>query len=373
VSWGTGLGDVAGTVAELDAAVSGDQVQRLAYELTGLSAVVWRTFTHPATAAESLETNTEGWRREGTREAFTLMPEALVNPNLPQNGSITVSYISTEEAAHWVGRALHAIGDAKLTERVVGEVNAELAAVEQAELGDLSGRARQAVMLTRAGASPAQVEAADRLLHDHPLGTDKLFSDIDPTAAAVAAAHWLLAAAEVASDESGVAPTQAVVEADSIGALPHETPTLLLERMIGGATPYQAVTGLVRDAMAAAEGEIPDIESIPERIAKAEETARHYGRDDPRVREEMLRSIRTTPLDPMRPARDLLEDLLSGIEGCWMLYREHAYDTAEEDDVDDLSDFQDENDEDDDTNEETSEQFIELVRLEAADSRERLL
>jgi hypothetical protein len=179
---GNGTGDVAGTVAELDAAVSGDQIRRRAHELTDLSAVVWRTYTHPASAAGSLETNTEGWRRAGDREAFTLMPDALIHPNLPQGSSITVSYIPTEEAAHRVGRVLHTIGDAKLTEQIANEVNAELTAVEQAELGDLSGRARQAVMLSRAGASPAQVEAADRLLHDHPLGIDKLFSDLDPCA-----------------------------------------------------------------------------------------------------------------------------------------------------------------------------------------------
>jgi hypothetical protein len=33
--------------------------------------------------------------------------------------------------------------------------------------------------------------------------------------------------------------------------------------------------------------------------------------------------VRLTPLDPRRPARDLLEDLLSGIRGCRLLYVEH--------------------------------------------------
>ncbi|WP_190814196.1 hypothetical protein [Saccharopolyspora pogona] len=33
---------------------------------------------------------------------------------------------------------------------------------------------------------------------------------------------------------------------------------------------------------------------------------------------------RATPLDPSRPAQDLLEDLLDGIRGCWLLYGEYA-------------------------------------------------
>ncbi|MFI7707489.1 hypothetical protein [Nonomuraea sp. NPDC049480] len=59
------------------------------------------------------------------------------------------SYIRVEEAAHRVGRALHALDAAGLTTRVAIGVAAELAAIEQAELGNVSERARQAVALTR--------------------------------------------------------------------------------------------------------------------------------------------------------------------------------------------------------------------------------
>jgi len=41
-------------------------------------------------------------------------------------------------------------------------------------LGDLSGRPVQAVLLDRVDASPVQVQAADRLLAEHPLGTPPL-------------------------------------------------------------------------------------------------------------------------------------------------------------------------------------------------------
>ena len=62
-------------------------------------------------------------------------------------------------------------------------------------------------------------------------------SELDATAAAVAAAHWLKAAAEVAADESSLAPEQVVMEADNIEALPHETPTLVLQSLAGGRSP----------------------------------------------------------------------------------------------------------------------------------------
>jgi hypothetical protein len=39
--------------------------------------------------------------------------------------------------------------------------------------------------------------------------------------------------------------------------------------------------------------------------------------------EALLEQLRSTPLDPSRPALDLLEDLLSGIYGCALLYREY--------------------------------------------------
>jgi hypothetical protein len=105
--------------------------------------------------------------------AFAKVLPALSKPNLPQNGTVLISYIPVEESAHRVGRALHGISSADLTDQVAAEVKVELEAVEQAELGDLSGRARQAVALTRADASPTQVAAADRLLYADPLGSQE--------------------------------------------------------------------------------------------------------------------------------------------------------------------------------------------------------
>jgi hypothetical protein len=58
-------------------------------------------------------------------------------------------------------------------------------------------------------------------------------------------------------------------------------------------------------------------------IEEAEEKAERYGQGDPEAAAEFM-TIRLTTLDPLRPARDMLDDLLSGIRGCWLLYQEYA-------------------------------------------------
>ncbi|WP_405589987.1 hypothetical protein [Streptomyces sp. NBC_01190] len=325
--WSTGEGDLAVLVAALGSADTGELLG-IARALTELSSAAWRTYTHPASAAgSSLEPNSEGWRREEERKQFGAVADALVQPNLPSGGGLIVSYSRLLESAHRLGRALHQLGAPDLAKAVAAEVAVELAAVESAELGDLSGRAQQAVLLSREDASPVQVAAADELLRDDPLGPGELFTLVDPTAAAVAAAHWLDAAAQVAADASGQDPTQVVVEADNIEALPHATPTVVLGLIDGGVSPREAVTGLVRHALHVADGLLSDPTALRDELEDLEETVAQYtGDEDPDLDGVALR---LTPLDPRRPARDLLEDLITGIHGCWLLYNEYAEDDAE--------------------------------------------
>jgi len=366
VSWSTGAGDVAVTVAGLSSSVEDGQALDLAYAATRLSRELWRCYTHPASASASLEPNTEGWRRQASREAFGEVLAAIRAPNLPSGGLLLQSYDPVVEWAHRVGRALHAIDDPDLTERIVADFGAELDAVERAERGDLSGRSRQAVVLSRQDASPVQVAAADQILQANPLGGESLFTDVDPTAAAVAAAHWLRAAAEVASDQSGIDATEVVRTADDIEALPHESPTLVLKALDAGATPRAVVTGLVRDAMTVAQGQIPDLAALVARARKAERQADDISAG-PELRGELIASIRATPLDPARPAFDLLEDLLSGIRGCWLVFSEYT-DLDEGDDDGEDSD-PGPGDQADDYG--LEEEFIELVRMAATETRDQ--
>ncbi|MFE1322523.1 hypothetical protein [Kitasatospora phosalacinea] len=173
------------------------------------------------------------------------------------------------------------------------------------------------------------IVAADRLLQQDPFGPAELFSAVDP--AAVAAAHWLAAAAEVAAETSGEHPTQVVLEADTIEVLPHETPTLVLGLLQDGATPHEAVTALVRHAMHITDGLL---------------------------------------LDPKRPARDLLEDLLPGIHGRWLLRNA----SAEPDEDEDLGDAEDWDAEQAEEHQRRShERFARLVRETAATHSDRLI
>ncbi|MBR7828699.1 hypothetical protein KDK95_20490 [Actinospica sp. MGRD01-02] len=370
-TWGTGAGDLALTFAELDASAGEQDGLRLAQALTTLSSALWRAYSEPGSAAgDSEQANSEAWHRAQTRKAFATVPSAVANPNLPdEHGYMTVCYDPVEESAHRLGRVLHAIADSALSEVTRAEVAAELAAVENAECGSLHGRAQQAVLLSRPEASPSQVEAADRVLHKDPLGASELFTELDPTAAAVAAAHWLRAASEVAGEQAGIDPSRVVLEADAIEALPVETPTLVLERLAAGQSPYTVVVALIRDAATVAEGKIPDVGALIGRIKELEDRATALDDTQDGLREALLAELRLTPLDPSRASLDLLEDLLTGIHACWLVYHEHSeYDypeTDEEPDDEDQDDY-------DEQREEFMREFREAVREEAAATRDEL-
>ncbi|MFH8386463.1 hypothetical protein ACH4E7_36985 [Kitasatospora sp. NPDC018058] len=279
-TWGAGEGDLATRITALPADADTSTLLGLTRALTHLSEAAWRTYTHPASAAGSLAPNTEGWRREQERKSFDEVAEAITQPNLPQGGMLDVSYSPLVESAHRTGRALHALDNSNLTAAVLAEAITELAAVESAELGDLTDRARQAVLLSRESASPVQIAAADHLLEQNPFGPAALFSEIDPTAAAVAEAHWLAAAAQVTAEASGQSPTTVLLEADNIEALPHETPALVLGLLEAGTSPYDAITGLVRHALHIANGLLPDLAGLREQLEGLDdELADHVGPD----------------------------------------------------------------------------------------------
>ncbi|MET9398456.1 N-terminal phage integrase SAM-like domain-containing protein [Kitasatospora sp. NPDC002965] len=245
-----------------------------------------------------MEPNTEGWHREEERKAFAKVPDAIAKPNLPSGGSMVVSCSRLLESPHQVGRVLHHLDSPELTERALAQTSAELAAVEGADLGDLAGRAQQAVLLSREDASPVRIVAADRLLEQNPSGSVELFSAVDPTAAAVAAAHWLATAPEVTAEASGDDPAQVVLEADNIEALPHETPTLVLGLIKDGATPDDVVTGLVRHAMHVADGLLPDPAGLREQLENLEDALTEYADEEADPEDT---GLRLTLLDPKLP------------------------------------------------------------------------
>jgi len=256
-TWAVGHGTRAAIVATLPSAAGSPQRLALAAALSELSEALWRCYTHPASAAPSTEVNTEGWRRQQSRDGFETVLAAIMDPHQPdEDGYLTVEYDPVQEHAHRAGRALRAIGDEPLAKAVTADVQEELRAVESAERGDLGGRASQAVVLSRADASPLQVVAADAALAKDPRGSE-LFVEFDPTAASVAAAHRLKAAADVTLEVTGLTAERVVVTADEFEALPFETPTLVLELLAVADSPYRVVVDLVSDAGSPATREPP--------------------------------------------------------------------------------------------------------------------
>ncbi len=59
-TWDTGVGSIASMVAGLPKGYADDSAVRLASYLTELSRLAWHTYTHPPSAAQSLEANGEG-------------------------------------------------------------------------------------------------------------------------------------------------------------------------------------------------------------------------------------------------------------------------------------------------------------------------
>ncbi|MFJ8621870.1 hypothetical protein ACIRD3_03365 [Kitasatospora sp. NPDC093550] len=366
-SWGTGDGHLATHIGLLPADAPASTLKGLSRALTQLSEAAWRAYTHPAGAADSPAPGPAGRPRGQDRDHFGGVAEAIARPG-PAGGRVAlVSRSHLLESAHRVGRTLGDLADPVLTEAVLAEAATELGAVESAELGDLSGRAQQAVLLSREDASPVQVAAADRLLEQDPFGPAELFSTVDPTAAAVAAAHWLAAAAEVTAQASGHDPVQVVQEADRIEPLPHETPTIVLRLIQAGVLPHDAVTDLVRHAMRIAEGLLPIPITLRDQAdadapEEPDETVAEYEVEDAPGLGEL--ALRLTPLDPRRPARDLLEVLVAGIRACWLLHSEYGGLGI---------DAEDRDDEQDAPRRRSRERFARLVRATAAHHRNRLV
>jgi hypothetical protein len=261
------------------------------------------------------------------------MGEALHDPNLPDGtGSLLVSYDPPIEAAHELGRLLHTIGDGQVSASIVAQVQMEIDAVERAGLGDLEGRAVQAVGWDRVDPSPVQVVAADAVLREQPLGGDRLWTAMDPASSCVAAAHWLAAAAEVAGRAAGMPARQVFAFADDIETVSVEVPSLVVAAVLdAGVPPRQVVVDLLLAARRVGEGRIPDPVGL---IAQVDAAQDQVARLPPSQREATLTALldRITVLDPRLPSRDLLEHLLDGIHTCRLVFIESG---EERDDWDD--------------------------------------
>ncbi|MBW0089610.1 hypothetical protein I4I73_11715 [Pseudonocardia sp. KRD-184] len=280
--WGAGVGSAAHSVARLHARTPVAVGRRLAHGLTQLSTTAWLSYEEsdiagPVPVSPALR--------------------AIVDPNVVRAGRLRVDPDWVVEAGHDVGRTLREAGSAGVRRAVVADVEAEFDAIERALLGDLAGRAGQAVMMSRLDASPVQIAAADRLLHEVPTGGQPLTTDVEPTAACVAAAHWLRAAVDVTRDAIG-GDDDGDVLATEEAAQPWDVvaPRLVLARMDDGLSPLAAVLSLVLSAKRVARGFVP-------------------APDECDVRGHVV-------LDPGRPSRQLLDQLMLALRTCGQLHLE---------------------------------------------------
>lgn len=280
---GGGAGATAHIVARLHERTAEPLALRLAHQLTLLSTEAWLCYT------------------DSERAGPVPRPAALAAlraPNLPRDGRLRVEPDWVVERAHEVGRTLVEIGSAGVRRAVSDDVADELASIERALLGDLQGRAGQAVELTRLDASPVQVAAADRVLQEAPSGSEALLTGIEPTAACVAAAHWTAAAVDVTLRRIGGTDSRDVLDPGK-AVEPFDTvaPRSVVIWIADGVPPLAAVQRLVRPAMEAARGFVPAPEecAVPGLIM----------------------------LDPGRPARHLLDRLLMALQTCQRVYVEH--------------------------------------------------
>lgn len=337
VSWPTGSGDAAKLV-HTSMSASQELVSNLARCLTDLSQALWTCYERPASASRSLNVNTEGWRRQSSREAFGKVITILQAANASgEEGASLIPYDPVELRAQATADCLGLIGDHDLTAAVIEDVRSEILAVERCEAGDLNDRGAQAVVLNRESVSPVQVQAAQELFRSHPLGDSQLMTDYEPAAAAAAAMQWFLAAVIVTSEITGTDASEVMVQADGIEVMPVGTLGVVLKKSTQGLDPVEIVSGLMREALYARDGKLPAayLPGLQERQAFADEVAKLKSQTE----EEGEVFVRLTVLDPVRPALDLLEDLLIGIRGCGLLFIEEC---ASDGDVADVSELDEE-------------------------------
>lgn len=301
-TWSTGRGEWAAPVCPLPAGVEVERLQVLAAELTGLSTELWRCYTRPPSPDADDEVNSEDWRRQQIRDTFSTDVAALMNPNVAdENGNLDIEYDPVGESAHRVGRALLEIGDDTLHGAVRSDVEAELQAVRDAERGNLAGRAGQAAVLSRADAHAGQIAAADAALRQDPLDAWTRLRELEPTAAAIAAAQWLKAAVLAVARFARMAPRRVLPTADEEAGIRHRAAAKILA-MLDHVSAYGIVTYEVGRALNIAEGYTFHLDD--------------KGDDD--------EIVELTLLNPQRPAPDLLEELLDAIRSCGELYARYV-------------------------------------------------
>lgn len=206
--------------------------------LTDASEALWNQFERPSHGPDE--------RREDEESTADLIRRALYGTATPvkvTGGVMIVIYDPAVDAAIKLRQVIAELPET-LAKHICSEVEKELEAVANAELGILVGRSRQAVSLSPISTSPTQVASAETLLRQEMI--DELFTHVQATAACVAAASWLHAAADVLSDQFGVQTFELLEHADSTVAIDIDTATRVIDRIDNGTAPETVVAEILR-------------------------------------------------------------------------------------------------------------------------------
>ncbi|MEQ3553256.1 hypothetical protein WIS52_22530 [Pseudonocardia nematodicida] len=324
-TWPTGAGAVAERVARIPASCDDARARHLAQALDRLSSRIWISYFM------SVESVPEPSRLSGI----------LRRPNNPVGMLLKRADDDVDEAAHAVGRLLVEIDDRGCREAVVREVEKELAAVRSAFDDDMTGRAQQAVTRIRPVPDSDQVARAQALLHEVPLGSERLFTEVGPTAACVAAFEWLVGTVAVTDRRGRYGSTTMLLQRAQLlsDRSLHIAMALFADRTIDA---RELIVDVLREAMLTSAGvyvalRLGDYEQAYESDGYDDyegyddhedyddyEQYDDTGPDEDEI-EEAQRKL-TALLQPADPGRSLLEGIITGIQACFELYLE---DTAE--------------------------------------------
>lgn len=289
-TWPTGAGSVAHRVTRVPSTCDDALSRHLAQGLEQLSDRLWTDYS------SATPDGPDPVRFAGI----------LRRPNMPVGNLLRRADDDRDEAVHHVGRLLAEVDDRGTRESVIREIEQECAAVRSAVDGDLTGRAQQAVTRLRGHLAPGRLAVAHEIMHDVPMGSERLFTEVEPLAAAIAAAEWLGAAVVVTAPLVGLdsavrtlACAQLVADQDlriAMAAFHHPGPTA-----------EDTARALLRQGALAATGTF---------VIGEEELEDPLGSCDA----DDVNRVVTTVLDPITPGRSLVEGLLAGIQGCFELY-----------------------------------------------------
>lgn len=231
-------------------------------------------------------------------------------PNTPVGDLLRIMDDDRVEAAHLLGRILDRAPGRAFREAVVTEVRAELDAIMAADDGDLSGRARQAVVHVRPGPDEAHLVAAHAALYDDPLGPQDLLTAIEPNSAGVAALRWLRASARHVSAVVGHPLADVVALAEAIGHEDLGVARYVLDPVHDG-TDAEVIRDVLQEAVLANRGYFLLCPARTDPVEPDPVLDALFGHEH---------QVLATVLRPSEPGIHLVQGLIRALQGCFRVY-----------------------------------------------------